>query len=155
MQDFKNWCRIVCITVIFSGVLLSVVPDSKLNKSYKAFISLLVIFMLISPLSNKKSVELSSDILNRTADISEEELMIKNSNIILDCAENILDNRVNEILNKAKIDGYCKSHIKEKNNEAYIEKIDIYGSFNADEKNTVVSLLGDALGGDIEIEFIG
>ena len=130
-------------------------PDSKLKKSYKGFISVLTIFMFLSPFSELKNL---SEIIEKTDfkyGITEEKLLLESSNVILDCAEDLLDSRLNEILDFAELEGYCKTYIKEINGEAYIDKINIYGEFSFDEEKIIISLINEAVGGDAEIEFVG
>ena len=155
MKDIKLWSRIICITVIASGVLLSIIPESKLKKTYKGFVSLLIIFVFINPLSGlKDSGGLVGD-YSYKGGISEIELNSDSTGVVIDCAEGLLNERLDVILNEADIEANCKSKIKEKDSEAYIDKIEIYGELTDEETDKVIALLAEVTGGDTEVEFVG
>lgn len=154
MHDLKYWCRALCIIVIISGVLLSFIPDSKLNNSYKALVSLMIIYMLISPFSNSNSIDSLASFSDYTSGITEDELLLNDSSLVLDCAENLLNTTLNDALRKAALDAECKTHIKENKNEAYISKIDVYGNLAENEETEVVYIIKGIAGG-VEIDFIG
>lgn len=154
MKDIKSWCRIICITVIASGVLLSIIPESKLKKTYKGFVSLLIIFVFINPLSGLKgSGGLLGD-FSYKGGVSEDELKSDSTSVVIDCAENLLNERLDDILNEADIDASCKTQIVEKDSEVYIGKIEIYGGLTDEETDKVIAMLAEVTGGDTEIEFI-
>lgn len=155
MDALKLWCRIICITVIASGVLLSVLPETRLKKSYRAFVSLLVVFVLISPFSRFKDIGKLIDDLSYKSEFSQENLILDNSQVVINCAEELLEERLNEILYESDIEGYCKSCIKENESGAYIEKIEVYGEFTSEQTDKIIIMLTEATGGDTKIEFIG
>lgn len=155
IHDFKYFCREISVIVIISGVLLSFVPESKLKKSYKSFVILMTIFMFITPFSKVKSVEFLNDNINFSSNLTKEDLMVNNSNLVLHCAENLLNERLNSTLAGVNITVGCESHIKEEGGKAYIEKVDILGELSSEDKNKVISQVESVLGGGVEIDFVG
>jgi len=155
MADLKHWCHIICVTVIVSGVLLSFLPQNKLKKSYKGFVSILLIFIFVSPFSDLKDIGSYFKKISDTNNVSEQELMLQNSTVVIDCAENILEERLNTLLEEYEFKAECKAYITEENSEAKLEKIDIIGRLSSDEKEKISKLLTDATGGDTLIEFVG
>ena len=153
-MDFKNWCGVINVTVITSGVLLYFVPESKLKKSYKGFVSLLTVFLFISPLSDMKSIGLSLKNTNISNELSEESLLLESSNVVLDCAESLLEQRLDELIVNINTKAYCKAHIKNNEDTAYIERIEIYGELTKDERQNITSVLDEVTGG-VVLEFIG
>lgn len=155
MNDIKNWCRIVCVTVIISGILMSMMPETIIKKTYKGFVSLLIIFIFISPLSGIKGLGEIIESSSHSIELSEQELMLQSSYVVLDCAEGLLKERLDTIISEAGIDANCETFINEIDGEAYIEKIEIYGDITSYEAQKIESLFSTAIGGDIEIEFFG
>lgn len=155
MNDIKNWCRIVCVTVIISGILMSLMPETIIKKTYKGFVSLLIIFIFINPLSGIKGIGEIIENNSHSNELSEQELMLQSSDVVLDCAEGLLKERLDTIMAEAGVDAICETFIKEMDGEAYIEKIEIYGDITSYEAQKIESLFSTAIGGDIEIEFCG
>ena len=153
-MNFKSWCGVISVTVIVSGVLLYFVPESKLKKSYKGFVSLLTVFLFVSPLSDIRSIGLSLKNADSDNELSEEKLLLESSNVLLDCAENLLEQRLNELIASINSKAYSKAHIKENENGAYIERIEIFGELRKDERENITSVLVEVTGG-AELEFVG
>ena len=154
-MDIKSWCRYICITVIASGVLLSILPDTWIKKSYKCFVTLLTVYLFIVPIKEVSKFKNFFENINYGVGYTEEDLMLENTNIVIDCAEKLLEKRLNEIMNESGTDGYCKAYIKEKAGEAFIEKIEIYSDLSADEYENIVLMLSQVVGGETVFEFIG
>ncbi len=154
-MDMKSWCRFICITVIASGVLLSILPDTWIKKSYKCFVTVLTVYLFISPIKEITEIKSLFENVNYSGEYTEEDLMLENTNVVIDCAEKLLEKRLNEILKENGTDGYCKAYIKEKEGEAFIEKIEIYSNLPADEYDSIVLMLSQVAGGETVFEFIG
>ena len=134
--------------------MLTFVPDSKLYKSYKGFVALMVIFMFITPLAKTESLNTFAYSTSDSAELSEEKLLNNDSSLVLACAEDLLNKSLEDAVKNAEINAEFKSYIKEENGEAYISKIDVYGELSEEEEEKVLSIINEIAGG-VEIEFIG
>ncbi|MBR5826522.1 MAG: hypothetical protein IKY78_05500 [Clostridia bacterium] len=140
--------------MIISGVLLALIPDSKLDKSYKSFVALITMFMFITPFFKAKKDDTFVTLTSFSTEISKEELMYNDTSLVLNCAEDLLDQSIDDALKNAEINALCESCIKEKNGEAYISKVDIHGELTKEEEGKVISIINGIAGG-VEIEFVG
>lgn len=134
--------------------MLTFVPDSKLYKSYKGIVALMVIFMFITPLAKTESLNTFAYSTSYSAELSEEKLLNNDSSLVLACAEDLLNKSLEDAVKNAEINAGFKSYIKEENGEAYISKIDVYGELSEEEEEKVLSIINGIAGG-VEIEFIG
>ncbi len=155
MAELKQWCRIISVTVIFSGILISVLPEAKLKNTYKGFVSVILIFVFLSQMSDVEDMFKITGSIIYNSEYSEEELSEKNSTIVLDCAENLLEERLNASITEVNSGCHCDAFLSESNGQAYIEKIKVFGYLSNEDEKEIDAIISEMTGGDTEIEFIG
>ena len=111
-------------------------------------------FMFITPFFKAKKDDTFVTLTSFSTEISKEELMYNDTSLVLNCAEDLLDQSIDDALKNAEINALCESCIKEKNGEAYISKVDIHGELTKEEEGKVISIINGIAGG-VEIEFVG
>ncbi len=154
MNDIKLWCKLICIISIVSGVLLSLLPKSKLDTAFRGLVSVLLVFCFVYPLGENKNLFKNISFISSNAVISEEDMFVNNSNIIVDCAEELLEQQLNEVIVAVNSDGRCKAYIAQTDGVAYIEKVEVYGSFSDREVPDIRLQIQNLIGGDADIEFV-
>lgn len=151
IKAFNDWCRLICVVSIVSGVLMALLPGSKLDSAFKGLVSLVLISCFILPVDGK-TVSFSIDEITAATD-SEKEYFVDSGTVVIDCAESLLEDTLNSELKKISPDIYCKTSIVYTDETAYIEKIEVYGCGDEYERENAITVIADSTGGDTEIEF--
>lgn len=141
----------ICLVSIISGVLMSLLPKNKLDNAFKGLVSLIIISCLILPLDGKKISVSYKDFIHKPE--NEGEMFIDSSDVVVDCAENMLKEQLDSALAEINPSAYCEVYIAYSDESAYIEKIEIYVCGDEAEKERISAVIREKTGGDTVIEF--
>lgn len=141
MKDIKQWCNVICIVAILSGVFITLIPENKLKQLYKFIVSGLIIYAVIIPFNSGADFDFKiEDYI-----LQNEELKIqykeKSYNVIMQSLEEALET---EIKNTALCNGYnlsCKVKCCVMDDNYYIDKIILIGYLTDADKEELENLL--------------
>lgn len=150
MEKISTWCKLISVVSIAVGLILALVPDSKLKASYKTMCSLIVIYAVFSTVTSVNTNELQITVDSASASVSLNEA---GDELLEKEGENLLAQSVEKLLSDNNITAECEADIKYSEGEMITEKIMIYGSFSENEKNVIGDLIKDMLGGGTNVVF--
>ena len=122
-----NWIEGIAIAVIIASIFEMLLPDGNIKKYIKVILGIYIVFNIISPFTNCKSIN--------SFDISDElNKYTETTNTTKD------DYASNYKLNKIYENTFEKEVIKTVEREGFIvNKCEVKGNFNAEEKNAGIS----------------
>ena len=151
INAFNDWCRLICLVSITSGVLMSLLPKSKLDNAFKGLVCLIFIFCIFMPLSDKKRSISYEDFIHSLE--NESSMDLDSTYAVVSCAENLLKHELDSEITKINPDAHCEVYITYSAENAYIERIEVFGCDNETDKENIAKFIRERAGGDIIIEY--
>lgn len=140
MDKVKQWSLMISAVCIFSGVLLSLLPNSKLKPAYKTLTGILLIYVFLYPLIDSKTLYINiDDYIRDNYQVSENIDKYALSSMI-HSAETAIEKFLEESLYKSGI--ICDVSVKcnSSNDEIVIERIEISGITAAESKQQIIAI---------------
>ncbi len=157
MEKINLWCKLVVSVSVMTAVFLLVIPDNNTKRHYNTFLTLILIFALIYPLSNTDDLILP--VMNRKltihTDIYESRLNdLENANFI-NITETETEKYINNILSESEIECKCKVSCVYYDKSIHFKEINIDGHINAEEKRYLYNKISEIISEDLSINFNG
>lgn len=153
MREIENWSKIISIVTIISGVLVSLIPKSKLTSAYKTMVAILLIYLFISPFSSL--IKNINSVSFRAPDYIEDDMLSIANEPIFETAETIINDKIEAVLSEKGYNIKCAVSLNENDSHIHIDEIIIYGNFSKNEKANIKEIISDFLETAYEIKFSG
>ncbi|MCM1364063.1 MAG: hypothetical protein NC122_03235 [Faecalibacterium sp.] len=154
MEDINNWIITMSVISVAAGVIVCLIPKSKLKKTYSVLIGVLILYTVALPFMRSEVIDFSlKEILSMTDDISEQ-FSEKNDDLIIQAAITGIENAIKSKLDE---DGLVYGDIKVKcsatDDNITVYKVTVYESKESD-KNAITNIIKDCIGNEATINFI-
>lgn len=157
MEKINLWCKLVVSVSVMTAVFLLVIPDNNTKRLYNTFLTLILIFTLIYPLSNTDDLILP--VINRKftvhTDIYESRLNDLENADFIDITETETEKYINNILNKSEIECKCNVSCEYYGKIIHFKEINIDGHINDEEKRYLYNKISEIISEDLSINFNG
>lgn len=150
MEKIEQWCTVISLLSIISALLLSLLPENDLKKSFRVIASIVIIYAAFNSLYEIKSEIGFLDSFNFENEFS---LSSESQDILLEEYEIIIEKAIENKLYENGINIKCESIIYYEGESYIIEKIIIEGELSADEKEAVKIILEDVINNETIIQF--
>ncbi len=151
MTEVKTVCSSICVVSVVSGVILALMPESRLKNSFKAVTAIILIYTAVTFFSgfDYKNIDFK---LGEKSDRQETEPY--HEMFILSKSEQMLKQEASDLLSENGMNISLTAEL-ELDGDTITKKIIIFDCISDKERNTVVRLLKKRYGQDIIIDFSG
>lgn len=153
MNEIKFWCKTICIICIISGVMVSLLPKSKVNSAFKTLIGIMIIYTVLIPVADKGDDYMNNINTISTCAYTEDDLFSLNQEVINDLAQSLLKDKINEYISSIGSHGECSDCSFSVENEEKNIMIVIKGIEDEKIKLQIKLYISDTVEGDVNIEF--
>lgn len=156
MQEFNQWTKLIALVSILSGVLLSIVPQSKLKSSFKMLCVSILIYTIVFPLSSYDLTQLDfSDLLSMQEEL-EQEYEEQNERLTQQTSEAALEEVLRQELeeNNIEYDEIAVTCTYEGEN-LVIDGIIIKGDFTNEQGELIADIIEQNIGDLAQLELVG
>ena len=132
MEKVNLWCRLVSSVSVVSSAFLLLIPESKLKKTFNAFIALILIFSVLIPLNSKLNINAStifSESVESKINIENEIESYKDISLVI-CVQNEMKKYIESIISNMNISAECNVICEYIDNKIIIKTIEITGDLN-------------------------
>lgn len=151
MDKVTLWIKLCSVFAIVSAVLIAVVPECKLKKTYKVLCSVIMIFVFFSVLDSFGNIEFFD---YNTALEQRYEMSEKNDKILIEESEKLMNNIIESKLYEGKIEVECKTEITYADDKLTCSCIYLYGSFTNEEKIKAKEIIYLLIEEECEVLFV-
>lgn len=152
MDKINQWSVTVSAVSVISGILLSLIPDSKIRPAYKTLVSIVLVYSIMLPLTNSFSINFDiNDYIKENYNIRDDldKYALKSA---LSSAEKAIEEALNDYFTYEKIKCDFSVECYLKGEEIRVKRITVESQENEDGIKALLCELGFSEG---IIEFKG
>lgn len=155
MENIKSLLTLVSALSVLCGAALSLVPESKLKKAYSSLTAIVLLFAVISPLTDTAGIsETLKEILNSGYEY-EEQISEKYNGSVEDAFERGVEKALKEALAEAEIEIQSVSaECKAKQEEVVISSVTVVGDLEAEDIEAAEKIIREYTQAKTKIIFI-
>ncbi len=128
-------------------------PKNRLKSVFKTLTVVLIIYSVFTGLSG---ADFDIDTVLSASESEGQELQEIPVSLVIEQTEEIIKNEINDIMKEAYPDFDCRAELCASDSEGIIiNKIEVYGIYNDDEKNEIIKRINEYVKSKINIDFIG
>ena len=150
MEKLTLWIRISSVSAIVSAVMLGVLPESKLKKTYISLCSMLVLFSLFSAFVSFDAEEFNGF-------MNEEEIsnvQSKSDELLVAEGEGIIEAFIYDKLKSEGIEARVRCTLTGADGESDLCNFTVYGMFDDGEKREIMRVIKENLKEVNEVIFV-
>lgn len=134
MNEIYSWSKMITFVSIISAMVTLIVPENGIKKAYRTFMTVILMFSLLYPLSgNKEIYQNFSELLSQRAEMTDESEIESYKNMpMIYSAQSEAEKYLAERFIASGIDASCSVKCSVKNNFVYIDTVTV--KTNADNK---------------------
>ncbi len=156
MEKLSIWCKYIASVSVSSAVLMLLVPDGKMKKAFNSLLAFILLFSVLSPIINMKSVLYDVDEFkfSENGNLSQEIEKYKFSAAV-SVAESEIERYINEMLSDSGFECKFKVTCDIENDEIFIKEIEVTGKFSEQNKTVIEEKICNTFGSEVGIVFTG
>lgn len=141
-MDIKSWASVICVVAIVSGILVVIIPESKIKKIYNFFVTSLLIYAFLLPLVNKTYSSFDLNEFLESDERLKREYSGESFDIFEESAKNVLENEIREKLKISGFDTKVNVECKVEKETFSVEKITVICS-TVESKEKIIEILDE------------
>lgn len=155
MNDVKQWCMLISAVSIVSGIIMSIIPESKLKKVYNCLVTVLLVYVFILPLIKEEKYDFDfKSYLKQNEEVSKE---FSDKSFLP--AESVINSEIGEsIERRLKENGFdadCTVKCTVGQNNFSVDKITVLIADDFSKNEIINDILKEYTTALTKIEFVG
>ncbi|MGN0485620.1 MAG: hypothetical protein ACI4GB_00120 [Acutalibacteraceae bacterium] len=155
MDKVEKWCLMICAVSVFSGILISVIPDGRIKNAFRVLTSLILLYSILSPLFGISAGDIDFEGVFRTQQEKEEELRSYSAEAAAEAAGKAISETIVKKCAERGLIITCETVCEITESAAEIKIVTVYSADTDAKKEILRKICGELEISDQVLRFVG